>query len=84
MGASGAVAPSLFLDREAQIAAVEKTFEDAKLEITEHYSKKGVTPVEVMHVLPNSDMWKYPCAQVMCERRFELVYGFENVYFFSR
>ena len=62
--AAGAVAPALFMDREAQIAAVEKTFEDAKLDIGEHYSKKGVTPVEVMPVLPNSDLWKYPCAQV--------------------
>ncbi len=60
---------SLFMDREAQIAAVEKTFEDAKLEIKEHYSKKGAHPVEILHVLPDDQMWKYPCAQVWQETR---------------
>lgn len=55
---------SLFMDREAQIKAIEKTFEDAKVDITEHYSKKGVHPVEVLPILPDDHMWKYPCAQV--------------------
>ena len=55
----------LFMDREAQIAAIEKTFEDSKVPIEEHYSKPGVHPVEVMTVLPDDSMWKYPCAQVL-------------------
>jgi len=55
---------SLFMDREAQVTAIEKTFSDSKLPITEHYSKKGVEPVEVLSVLPDDEMWKYPCAQV--------------------
>jgi RNA polymerase II-associated factor 1 len=55
---------SLFMDREAQITAIEKTFEHSKLPITEHYSKKGIYPVEVLPVLPDDEMWKYPCAQV--------------------
>ncbi len=54
-----------FMDREAQIAAIEKTFDDSMADITEHYSKKGVTPVEVMTVLPDDQMWKFPCAQVI-------------------
>lgn len=54
----------LYMDREKQIAAIEKTFEDSKLPIEEHYSKKGVYPVEIMPVLPDDKMWKYPCAQV--------------------
>ena len=83
-------AQSLFMDRESQIAAIEKTFEasedhfcrtaviinikrckymfycfqDSKLPIEEHYSKKGVHPVEVYDILPDDEMWKYPCAQV--------------------
>jgi hypothetical protein len=30
----------------------------------EHYTKKGVYPVEVIPILPDSEMWKFPCAQV--------------------
>ena len=40
------------------------TFQDSKLPIEEHYSKKGVHPVEVYDILPDDEMWKYPCAQV--------------------
>ncbi len=52
------------MDREAQIEAIEKTFEDVKMPMEEHYSKKGVYPVEVIPILPDSEMWKFPCAQV--------------------
>ena len=38
--------------------------QDSKLPIEEHYSKKGVHPVEVYDILPDDEMWKYPCAQV--------------------
>lgn len=55
----------LFMDREKQIEAIEKTFEDSMVPIEEHHSKKGVYPVEVMEVLPDDKMWKYPCAQVI-------------------
>ena len=40
------------------------SFQDSKLPIEEHYSKKGVHPVEVYDILPDDEMWKYPCAQV--------------------
>ena len=54
----------LYMDRDSQVAAIEKTFEDALKPITTHYSKPHIHPVEVMPVLPDSNMWKYPCAQV--------------------
>jgi RNA polymerase II-associated factor 1 len=54
----------LYMDRDNQIKAIEKTFEDALLPIEKHYSKGHVYPVDVMPILPDSQMWKYPCAQV--------------------
>ena len=54
----------LYMDRESQVEAIEKTFKDATKPITQHYSKPHVHPVEVLPVLPDSNMWKYPCAQV--------------------
>ncbi|KAF6204813.1 hypothetical protein GE061_018975 [Apolygus lucorum] len=56
---------TVFLDRENQIKAIEKTFEDAKIPIEKHYSKPNVVPVEVLPIFPDFKMWKYPCAQVM-------------------
>ena len=61
----GMLAPATaYMDRDEQIAKVEKTFVDSLLPIEEHYSKKGVYPVEIHTVLPDDKMWKYPCAQV--------------------
>lgn len=37
----------VYKDRESQIAAIEKTFEDAKLPIEKHFNKPGVHAVEV-------------------------------------
>ncbi|XP_032522977.2 RNA polymerase II-associated factor 1 homolog [Danaus plexippus] len=56
---------TLYMDRDSQIKAIEKTFEDNKKTIEKHYSKPGVTPVEIMPVFPDFEMWKYPCAQVI-------------------
>lgn len=56
---------TLYLDREAQIRAIEKTFEDSKVEITKHYSKANVVPTEVLSIFPDFNNWKYPCAQVI-------------------
>lgn len=52
------------MDKECQIRAINKTFEDVKKPITEHHSKRGVTPVEVQEVFPDFSLWKYPFAQV--------------------
>lgn len=56
---------STYMDREAQIEKINKTFEDALLPIEEHHSKKGVFPESVWPVQPDGDMWKFPCAQVI-------------------
>ncbi|XP_053253608.1 RNA polymerase II-associated factor 1 homolog [Podarcis raffonei] len=55
----------IYKDRDSQIAAIEKTFEDAQKSIAQHYSKPRVTPVEVMPVFPDFKMWINPCAQVI-------------------
>lgn len=41
------------MDRESQIKAIEKTFEDNKKLIERHYSKSNVVPVEVLPVYPD-------------------------------
>uniref|UniRef100_A0A8C3SVH3 RNA polymerase II-associated factor 1 homolog n=1 Tax=Chelydra serpentina TaxID=8475 RepID=A0A8C3SVH3_CHESE len=55
----------IYKDRDSQIAAIEKTFEDAQKSIAQHYSKPRVTPMEVMPVFPDFKMWINPCAQVI-------------------
>ncbi|XP_076464855.1 RNA polymerase II-associated factor 1 homolog [Babylonia areolata] len=55
----------LYKDRESQIAAIQSTFDRAKERITKHYSKPGVTPVEVLPVYPDFKLWKLPFAQVL-------------------
>ncbi|XP_005987862.1 RNA polymerase II-associated factor 1 homolog [Latimeria chalumnae] len=55
----------IYKDRESQIAAIEKTFEDAQKSVTQHYSKPRVTPVEIMPAFPDFKMWINPCAQVI-------------------
>ncbi|XP_057693959.1 RNA polymerase II-associated factor 1 homolog [Corythoichthys intestinalis] len=55
----------IYKDRDSQIAAIEKTFEDAQKPITQHYSKPRVTPVEVLPAFPDFKMWINPCAQVI-------------------
>ncbi|GLG96208.1 Rna polymerase ii-associated factor 1-like protein [Gryllus bimaculatus] len=56
---------TLYMDRDSQIKAIEKTFEDSKKTIEKHYSKPNVVPVEVLPVYPDFKIWKYPCAQVI-------------------
>jgi RNA polymerase II-associated factor 1 len=56
---------TLYMDRETQIRAIEKTFDDSKLPINSHYVKPNVTPVEIYPVYPDFANWKYPCAQVI-------------------
>ncbi|KAG1705839.1 RNA polymerase II-associated factor 1 [Nymphon striatum] len=56
---------TLYMDRESQIGAIDKTFEDAKIPIEKHYSKPGVTMESSCPIYPDFDVWKYPCAQVI-------------------
>lgn len=41
------------MDRDSQIKAIEKTFEDNKKPIERHYSKPNVVPIEVLPVYPD-------------------------------
>ena len=43
----------LYKDREGQINAIQKTFEDAKKDITKHYSKPNVHAVEIKPIYPD-------------------------------
>lgn len=55
----------LYKDRDGQLAAIEKTFTDAKVEITRHHSKPNVYPTEVLPIYPDFKMWMHPSAQVI-------------------
>ncbi|CAB3385806.1 Hypothetical predicted protein [Cloeon dipterum] len=56
---------TLYMDRDSQVAAIEKTFTDSKIPIEKHYSKPNVVPVEILPIYPDFKMWKYACAQVI-------------------
>lgn len=70
----------LYKDRDSQIKAIEKTFENAKSNIAKHYSKPGVTPVEILPVFPDFDLWKHPFAQVS-EQLTNYYYKFKPYYY---
>jgi len=55
----------LYRDRESQIRAIEKTFEDSKTPIEKHHSKQGVYKVEEYPVYPDFKLWAHPYAQVI-------------------
>ncbi len=55
----------IYMDRDAQVNKIEKTFDDANLDITTHHSKPGVVPEAIFPILPDTQMWKFPCAQVI-------------------
>ena len=56
---------NFYLDRDSQIAAINKTFESAKKPILSHPGKPGLKPVKTWPVFPDFELWKYPFAQVM-------------------
>jgi hypothetical protein len=41
------------MDRDSQIKAIKKTFEDSQKLIDKHYSKPNVVPVEILPVYPD-------------------------------
>jgi RNA polymerase II-associated factor 1 len=55
----------IYKDRDSQIAAIEKTFVDAKLPVEEHFNKPGVYATETLSLYPDFSLWKNPCAQVI-------------------
>ncbi|PIO61826.1 hypothetical protein TELCIR_16635 [Teladorsagia circumcincta] len=55
---------NIFRDRQSQITSITKSFEDSKVPIRKHFTKKGVTAVEEIPILPDFTLWKYPFAVV--------------------
>ncbi|XP_071078793.1 RNA polymerase II-associated factor 1 homolog [Haliotis cracherodii] len=55
----------MYKDRDTQIKAIEDTFKKANIPIQKHYSKPNVTPVEVLSIFPDFELWKHPFAQVL-------------------
>ncbi|KAK6021576.1 Paf1 [Ostertagia ostertagi] len=55
---------NIFRDRQSQITLITKSFEDSKVPIRKHFTKKGVTAVEEIPILPDFTLWKYPFAVV--------------------
>lgn len=41
------------MDRDSQMKAIEKTFEDNKKPVEKHYSKPNVHAVETLNVFPD-------------------------------
>ncbi len=66
----------MYMDKDSQIRAIEKTFDDAREPIEKHHSKANVFAVEEYTILPDSDMWKYPCAQVINTIQLNIEYFF--------
>ncbi|CAB3398053.1 unnamed protein product [Caenorhabditis bovis] len=54
----------MYRDRQSQIDAINKTFEDARKPVTAHYSKKGVHAVEESFIFPDFENWKNAYAYV--------------------
>lgn len=44
---------TLYMDRDSQMKAIEKTFEDNKKPVEKHYSKPNVHAVETLNVFPD-------------------------------
>ncbi|XP_060876580.1 RNA polymerase II-associated factor 1 homolog [Metopolophium dirhodum] len=56
---------TLYTDRDSQMKAIEKTFEDNKKPVEKHYRKPNVHAVETFNVFPDFKNWRFPCAQVI-------------------
>jgi len=54
-----------YKDRDAQVAAINKTFQLANIPVEKHYSKTNVIPVAEMQIFPDYELWRHPCAQVI-------------------
>jgi len=46
----------LYKDRESQIQAINRTFEDVQKPVTEHYSKPGVFATQEMYIYPDYEV----------------------------
>lgn len=59
------------MDRDSQIKAIEKTFEDNKKPIERHYSKPNVVPTEILPVYPD---FKVLLLRLLCKRYHVIMY----------
>jgi hypothetical protein len=57
---------TLYMDRDSQIKAIEKTFEDSKKSIDKHYSKPNVVPVEILPVYPDFKVFLHERLIINC------------------
>jgi RNA polymerase II-associated factor 1 len=55
----------LYKDRQAQINAINQSFEDVNNHSTTHPTKKDVHAVEEFPLLPDFDFWQLPFSQVL-------------------
>eukprot|EP00794_Sanderia_malayensis_P019876 gene19876-21817_t len=55
----------LYKDRDAQIVAIEGSFDAAKKPITTHHTNPRLKPVEVLPVFPDFQFWSMACAHVI-------------------
>ncbi|KAE9413148.1 hypothetical protein Angca_006261 [Angiostrongylus cantonensis] len=55
---------NIFRDRQSQINLIKKSFEESKAPIRKHFTKKGVTAIEEIPILPDFELWKFPFALV--------------------
>lgn len=55
----------LYKDRDAQLEAIEASFEAAKKPITRHFSNPRLKPVEILPFFPDFQFWQMPCAHVI-------------------
>uniref|UniRef100_A0A1I7UAW1 RNA polymerase II-associated factor 1 homolog n=1 Tax=Caenorhabditis tropicalis TaxID=1561998 RepID=A0A1I7UAW1_9PELO len=49
----------LYRDKQSQIDAINKTFEDVRKPVTQHHTKKDLKPVEECYIFPDFDHWKH-------------------------
>lgn len=54
----------IFLDKESQIKAIDKTFEAAQKPIEKHPTKPDVQASRILPLFPDYDMWKFIFAHV--------------------
>ncbi|CAP39764.2 Protein CBG23232 [Caenorhabditis briggsae] len=49
----------MYRDKQSQIDAINKTFEDVRKPVTAHHTKKNMKPVEECYIFPDFEHWKY-------------------------
>lgn len=49
----------MYRDKQSQIDAINKTFEDVRKPVKEHHTKKGMKPVEECFIFPDFKHWQY-------------------------